>query len=65
LDIDGINTLQVRNGEIGMVWASCPDRLCVKTGFVSANRVFPIICLPNRVEIRIINHKSEIDGVTG
>ncbi|MCL2071364.1 MAG: NusG domain II-containing protein [Oscillospiraceae bacterium] len=57
------NLVQVRNGKIGITEASCPDKICVKTGFV--NGVIPVICLPNRVEVRIANHKSDIDGITG
>jgi hypothetical protein len=61
--LDG-NRIRIINGEIGVIEASCPDKLCVKTGFVSAKRAVPVICLPNRVEIRIKSRASDIDGIT-
>ncbi|MDR0197055.1 MAG: NusG domain II-containing protein [Oscillospiraceae bacterium] len=62
IDVGGVNTVEVRKGEIGVIHASCPDKLCVRTGFVSG--AVPIVCLPNRLEIRIRDDASDLDGVT-
>jgi hypothetical protein len=53
---------EIKDGKIGMTRASCPDKLCVGMGFI--NGAIPIICLPNRVEIRVINSDSDLDGVS-
>ncbi|HHU06124.1 MAG TPA: NusG domain II-containing protein [Clostridiales bacterium] len=57
------NTVLVGEGEISMLSADCPDQLCVRQGVIR-NGIQPIICLPNRVEIRIVKD-SGIDAVTG
>lgn len=70
LDKDGIYPLEgfdmeltVKNGKICVSRSDCPDKICEKTGFISGSRQ-SIVCLPNRVSIRIItNTESDIDVV--
>lgn len=57
------NTILVEHGQIRMESADCPDQICVKQGEIK-NGVYPIVCLPNRVEIRMTN-KEGIDAITG
>lgn len=59
----GYNTVRVQNGEISVVSADCPDKVCVKTGAISGGNV-PIVCLPHRLEIVIINLENNIDART-
>lgn len=59
------NTIQIDDmGEIGIIEASCPDKTCVHTGFTKTASK-PIICLPNRLEIKIVlkgqSNEKEID----
>ncbi len=54
------NTVFVRQGEIAVVEASCPDEICVKTGFIHSSAL-PIVCLPNKLSIEIRSEKSEED----
>lgn len=58
------NVIEVRNGEIGIISASCPDHVCVKMGFIS-NGAIPITCLPNHVVIEIGDaaNRQTLDGV--
>ena len=60
----GHNTIRVENGKIGIIHASCPDKICVKQGFIT-NGALPIVCLPNKLSIVIINDNDELDAVTG
>jgi len=55
--IDSHNTLEIKNGKVGMIEADCHDRRCVKQGF---GNILPIICLPNQlmVEIHGVDHES-------
>ncbi len=46
------NEIAVRPGSIGILSADCPDRLCVRQGFIS-NSLLPITCLPNRLVIQL------------
>ncbi len=56
----GYNTVRVEPGKIAIIGASCPDHVCVKTGFISDSLV-PITCLPNEVIIKIKASKSDTD----
>lgn len=57
----GGNTVCIRDGEVYMEHADCPDKLCIKQGKISDSSK-KIICLPNRVTVEITK-KSEIDTV--
>lgn len=57
----GYNTVTVKNGAVMISAADCPDKVCVKTGAVSGGAI-PIVCLPHRLEIRVINGNPEIDA---
>lgn len=46
------NEIGVRPGSIGILSADCPDRLCVRQGFIS-DSLLPITCLPNRLVIQL------------
>lgn len=46
------NIVRVEPGKIAIIEASCPDKVCVNTGYIS-DSLMPITCLPNRVIIRI------------
>lgn len=58
---EGFNTITVKNGAVMISEADCPDKVCVKTGAVSGGAI-PIVCLPHRLEIRVINGSPEIDA---
>ncbi len=57
----GENTITVANGEIRVSAADCPDKVCVRTGAISGGAV-PIVCLPHRLEIRVISAESDVDA---
>lgn len=61
----GKNEIELRPGSIGIVSADCPDRLCVRQGFISDARL-PITCLPNRLVIllRPAGNGAESDSIT-
>ena len=54
----GSNTIRVSDGTIAVVGADCPDKVCIASGAISGGMV-PIICLPHRLEIRIISASDE------
>lgn len=51
---EGFNTVTVKDGAVMISAADCPDKICVKTGAISGGAI-PIVCLPHRLEIRIVN----------
>ena len=58
------NVIEIRDGKAAILESDCPGEDCVHSGWIrSAGRT--IVCLPNRVEIRIIGMDSEVDFVVG
>ena len=51
----GTNLLVIKDGKAYVTEASCPDKICVKTG--EANEIRSIVCAPNKVVITIENKK--------
>lgn len=55
-------SFQILNHKIRFVNTNCPDKLCEKFGYLDKpNDV--AICLPNKVSLRIIGKKEDIDIV--
>ncbi|MFA7543183.1 MAG: NusG domain II-containing protein [Candidatus Cloacimonadaceae bacterium] len=44
--IDSHNTLELSGTKVRMLYADCPDKRCVKLGYVQN---MPIICMPNKL----------------
>lgn len=58
----GYNDIRISGGCISVVSADCPDKVCVNTGATNSAAV-PIICLPHRLEIRIVSAEDiQIDA---
>ena len=60
---DYTNKLLIENGRIRFVDSDCPNKDCVKTGWISAKGSVAV-CLPNKVMIKIEGVNEEIDGGT-
>lgn len=58
---NGINVVKIENGTIRVAFADCPDKVCVNRGAVNGGAV-PIVCLPHRLEIRIVDGEKEADA---
>lgn len=58
-----VNTVEIKDGKIRVKQADCPDKVCVKTGWLSSSAI-PIVCLPNHLVIEF-EDKGEIDAVAG
>lgn len=57
------NTLEIKDGYVRMLEASCPDKLCVKHYKIHYSNE-SITCLPNGVDIRIIGGKEgDLDAI--
>lgn len=58
----GYNVISVEHGKICVSDASCPDHVCMNTGWIS-NSIVPIVCLPNELVIQINNgNQNDIDA---
>ena len=50
ISIGDTNQCEIKDGEIKMIWADCPDHLCMKQHAIGKNGG-TIVCLPNKVVI--------------
>ncbi len=59
------NRLVIAEGKASMVWADCPDQICVEHRAISHGGE-EIVCLPNRIVVRILNAAGEqkLDAMT-
>jgi hypothetical protein len=57
---DGYNIIRIEKGRIRIVDADCPDKLCVKTGWITESGQ-SVICLPHKLIIKIQGGSKEID----
>lgn len=62
LEVGGCE-VRVENGEVFVAKSDCPDRVCVNTGRISRAGE-AIICVPNRVSIKIIG-EGKVDAIAG
>lgn len=59
------NTVEIKDGKIRVKDADCPDKTCVKTGWLSSSAM-PIVCLPNHLVIEFSDTAGsggEVDAV--
>lgn len=59
----GESRLEVDGVRVRMVDSACPDKLCVRTGWISRPGE-SIVCLPNRVVIEVVGEREGPDVVS-
>lgn len=55
----GVNVIEIKDGWIKVIEASCPDKLDVRRGGISKKGEV-IICLPNRFVVEIVGEKPSV-----
>lgn len=59
----GLTVLEIKNKQVRMKEADCPNHICVKQGWLSKGT---IVCLPNRLVIIVgSGTRKDIDAITG
>ena len=59
------NTVRIKNKKVSVTEADCPGKDCMHTGEISSEGSI-IVCLPNRLEIRITGNESspaDVDAI--
>lgn len=56
----GTNTLVIENGRAKVSDADCPDKLCVKEGWVQYTGQC-ITCLPNKLTVTVVGGDASVD----
>ncbi len=63
ININSKIVINIKDGAIAFTSSDCPDKTCVKTGYIKNKNQFAA-CLPNQVIIRILSKDGEVDMVT-
>ena len=58
------NTVTVRDGKIAVTRSDCPGGDCVHSGWIGS-RGRSLVCLPNRLEIRVVSASGDVDFAVG
>ena len=53
INIDNENKIQIKNHEVFMIKATCPDHLCIKQGKINKKGA-TIVCLPHHLVVEVI-----------
>ena len=62
---DGIDAgFEVKNGKIRLTEASCPDKICEKTGYIGSSGQ-SIICVPNKITVSVVGSDESVDVTVG
>ena len=54
----GYNLIEIKDGKICISEADCPDKTCVKTGWLRSEEI-PIVCLPHRLVIKFADERGK------
>ena len=60
IEIGDGNTCRIEDGEVFMSAADCPDQICVNSAHINAHGG-SIVCLPNKVILKIVSAESQED----
>ena len=58
-----VNTIEIKDHQIHMLEAQCPDHTCVNMGWLDS--AAPIVCLPNRLVIQFVENNDALDRAAG
>ena len=62
INIDNKNKIQIKNHEVFMIKATCPDHLCIKQGKINKKGA-TIVCLPHHLVVEVIEgNEGKEDG---
>ncbi len=53
IDVGDGNRLEIKDGAVYMLYANCPDQICVHTGWIDQEHDM-IVCMPNKVVVQIV-----------
>ena len=58
IPIGETNVCEIKDGKVRMIWADCPDQLCIRQKELDEKGQGTIICLPNKVVIEVTDRAA-------
>ena len=55
----GTNIIQISKGKAHILEADCPDKVCIKDGYID-NPSKILVCLPNKVVVQVIGNSKQM-----
>ena len=59
----GSNTVEIKDGRIRVSAADCPDKTCVRMGWLDSSAM-PIVCLPHDLVIAFTDADGGVDAIS-
>ena len=59
----GSNILEIKDGKIRVKEADCPDKTCVRMGWLNSSAM-PIVCLPHDLVIAFTDADGGVDAIS-
>lgn len=59
----GTSVIEIQKGRVRMIESACDHKLCIKKGWTYRTGD-SIVCLPNRVRVKVIGKQRKIDAIT-
>lgn len=59
----GVNTIEIKDGKICVKDADCPDKTCVRMGWLESSAM-PIVCLPHGLVIEFVDGDGGVDAIS-
>lgn len=56
------NIIQISGGKVAIVESNCPGEDCVHSGWIKSTGR-SLVCLPNKVEVRLVGKEDEVDFI--
>ena len=54
----GYNTIEIKDASIRIIDSDCPDKICVKSGFISKSGEL-LVCLPHKLMVEVKSNNNE------
>ena len=59
----GSNTVEIKDGKIRVSEADCPDKTCVRMGWLDSSAM-PVVCLPHDLVIAFTDADGGVDAIS-
>ena len=60
IELECGNTVEISGGSVRVLWADCPDQVCVNMGPIS-DGTSPIVCLPHKLAVTVEGADGDTD----